>query len=367
MSDEVYMQQALAQAKRGAGKVAPNPMVGAVIVKDGRIIAEGYHERYGELHAERNALRNCSESPQGATMYVTLEPCCHYGKTPPCTEAIIEQGIARVVVGAMDCNPLVAGKGVAILKEHGIEVVTGVLTAECEELNRSFFHYMRTGRPFVTMKYAMTMDGKIATRTGESQWITGEKARCRVHEDRNEMMAIMVGVGTVISDDPMLTCRIEGGCNPIRIICDTRLTTPLASQVIQTADKIPTIIATSCTNQERQKPYLDMHCQIITVDCMEEHLNLNTLMECLGQQKIQSILLEGGGTLNWSALHSGIVDRIQAYIAPKIFGGAKAKSPVEGIGVETPNQAVAIQNKRITMVGEDILVEGEVVRCSQES
>lgn len=367
MTDEEYMRHALALAKKGAGYVAPNPMVGAVIVKDGRVIGEGYHERYGELHAERNALRNCSESPKEATMYVTLEPCCHYGKTPPCTEAIIEQGIKRVVVGAMDCNPLVAGKGVKILQEHGIEVVTGVLTGECEKQNRSFFHYMRTGRPLVTMKYAMTMDGKIATRTGASQWITGEKARHRVHEDRNEMMAIMVGVGTILTDDPMLTCRIDGGNNPIRIICDTNLSTPLDAQVVRTAESIPTIIATSCTKIERQSPYLDMHCQIIEVDCVDGHLDLNALMERLGKQKIQSILLEGGGTLNWSALQSGIVNRIQAYIAPKLFGGMEAQSPVQGLGVETPDQAYTISNQSVSMIGEDILIEGEVVKCLQES
>jgi len=215
-------------------------MVGAVLVKDGEIIGQGWHTRCGELHAEREALKACTQSPAGATLYVTLEPCCHQGRQPPCTQAILDAGIARVVVGSDDPNPLVAGEGLNILREHGIEVEIGVCKEACDALNQVFFHFITTRRPYMVLKYAMTMDGKIATRTGASQWVTGEAARRRVHEDRHRYRAIMAGVGTVLADDPLLTCRMEGGRNPIRVICDTQLRTPLESQIVRTAGEVPT-------------------------------------------------------------------------------------------------------------------------------
>lgn len=263
-----YMRYALELAKKGAGAVNPNPMVGAVLVKDGRIIGEGYHKKYGGLHAERNAFADCKrrgENPKGAQLYVTLEPCCHYGKTPPCTEAIIENEVAEVYVGSRDPNPLVDGGGISVLRAHGIAVETGLLREECDALNEVFFHYIKEKRPFVMMKYAMTLDGKIATYTGASKWITGEAARRRVHEDRNCCAAIMAGVGTVVKDNPMLTCRLEQGHNPIRIICDTQLRTPLTANVVQTAKEVPTILATCCMDMERQKPYQEAGCEILTV------------------------------------------------------------------------------------------------------
>ncbi len=219
--DEYYMRRAIALAKKGEGWCHPNPMVGAVIVKEGRIIGEGYHARRGELHAERNAIKSLTESAAGAAIYVTLEPCCHYGRTPPCTEAILEQGITRVVIGSRDPNPKVAGKGAAILREAGLTVEEDFLKEECDALNPVFFHYITTKTPYVVMKYAMTMDGKIAAKTGDSKWITGEAARERVQEMRHACMGIMAGIGTVLADDPLLTCRIPGGRNPVRIICDS--------------------------------------------------------------------------------------------------------------------------------------------------
>ncbi|MGI6013412.1 MAG: bifunctional diaminohydroxyphosphoribosylaminopyrimidine deaminase/5-amino-6-(5-phosphoribosylamino)uracil reductase RibD [Oscillospiraceae bacterium] len=366
MTDMDYMRQALHLAEKGCGFVAPNPMVGAVIVKDGVCIGQGWHARYGELHAERNALANCKGSPKGATMYVTLEPCCHYGKTPPCTDAIIENGISKVVIGSSDPNPLVAGKGVRILREHGIEVAEGVLKAECDALNRVFFHYIRTKLPYVVMKYAMTMDGKIATRTGASKWITGEAARKRVHADRHRYSAIMVGVGTVLADDPLLTCRVPEGKNPVRIVCDTHLRTPLTAQIVTTAATVKTIFATACLDSAKQRPYLDAGCEIIPVSERNGHLDLMQLMQRLGEDGIDSILLEGGGTLNWSALESGIVNRVQAYLAPKLFGGTGAPSPIGGMGVQTPANAVRLCRPVITQIGEDILIESEVQpACSQ--
>lgn len=368
MNDKDYMRLALQLAKKGCGWTSPNPMVGAVVVKEGRIIGQGWHQKYGQAHAERNALAFCTEDPQGATLYVTLEPCCHYGKQPPCVDAILGAGIHRVVVGSADPNPLVAGKGIAILRAHGIDVTENVLQEECDALNKVFFHYITTKRPFVSMKYAMTMDGKIATYTGASKWITGEIARNHVQRKRHRFRGIMVGVGTILADDPLLTCRIEGGRDPVRIICDTHLRTPLQSQVVMTAKQVPTILATCCGDPEKQAAYQQAGCRILFLEEHCGHVNLLQLMEQLGQEQIDSILLEGGGTLNWSALESGIVQQVQAYIAPKLFGGRDAKTPIEGAGVSFPDAAFQLKNSRLERLGEDLLIESEVeYPCLPES
>ena len=366
MTDTEYMSLAVELAKKGCGWVNPNPMVGAVIVKDGQIIGQGYHEKYGALHAERNALASCESSPAGATIYVTLEPCCHYGKTPPCTDAILESGIRRVVIGSRDPNPQVSGNGIAILRSHGIEVTENRLKDECDALNQSFFHYIQKGTPYVVMKYAMTLDGKIATHQGKSQWITGEAARRRVHEDRHRYSAIMVGVGTVLADDPLLTCRMENSRNPLRIICDTSLRTPLQARLITSTAIAGTLLATAVTDREKHRPYLEAGCDIAVIPEKDGRIDLNCLMRVLGERKIDSVLLEGGGTLNWSALQSGIVNRVQAYIAPKLFGGS-AKTPVAGPGVDFPQEAFRLGKPTITQLGEDILWESEVLACSQGS
>lgn len=360
MKDQDYMRLALKEALKGAGWTNPNPLVGAVIVKDGRIIGKGYHRRYGELHAERNAIADCKESMEGAAMYVTLEPCCHYGRTPPCTEAIIEQGISRVVIGSGDPNPLVAGKGIKVLKEHGIQVDTGVLKEECDDVNQVFFHFIKTGLPYVVMKYAMTADGKIATYTGASRWITGEEARLQVQKARHRYAGIMVGVNTVLTDDPMLNCRLPEGNSPVRIICDTSLRTPLTANVVKTAKEIPTILATACDEEEKRSRYLEHGCEILSVPKKEGHIDLGELMKKLGERKVDSVLLDGGATLNYSALKAGIVNKVQTYLAPKIFGGTTAKSPVGGTGIELPEQAFLLKKGRITEIGDDILIEWEV-------
>jgi diaminohydroxyphosphoribosylaminopyrimidine deaminase/5-amino-6-(5-phosphoribosylamino)uracil reductase len=366
MNDIEYMRIAIRLAMYGYGWVNPNPMVGAVIVKDDKIIGQGYHKKYGELHAERNALADCQTSTTGATLYVTLEPCCYYGKTPPCTEAIIESGISRVVVGSSDPNPLVSGKGIDILRSHGIEVIENIAKEECDKLNEVFFHYIQYRTPYVVMKYAMTMDGKIATSTGKSQWITGIMARQHVQENRHRYSAIMVGVGTIIADDPMLTCRLENSRNPLRIICDTSLRTPLQSKVVTTTDIAPTIIATSITDTNRHKLYMDAGCEIMVLPKKENKVDLYCLMQRLGEKQIGSLLLEGGGKLNWSALQSGIISKVQAYIAPKLFGGV-GNTPVAGLGVDHPDGAFKLSKPIITQFGEDILLESEVIRCLQES
>ena len=367
MNDEYYMRRALELAGRGRGYTNPNPMVGAVIVKGGRIIGEGWHEKYGQLHAERNALKNCTEDPAGTTIYVTLEPCCHHGKTPPCTDAIIESGISKVVVGMLDVNPIVAGNGVRILEEHGIEVVTGVLEDECRALNKIFIKFMTEKLPYVVMKYAMTSDGKIATVTGESKWITGEASRKNVHRTRHALMGIMVGVGTVLADDPMLDCRLpEGGKNPIRIICDGNLRTPLDSRVVTTASDIPTLIATVSTDESLIKEYESKDCSVIRTASDNGRVDLKDLMRILGENGIDSILLEGGAQLNYSAIKAGIVDEVHTYIAPKIFGG-NAKTPVGGEGIGSIEDAVILNPVKITKIGDDILVESEVRhRCLRE-
>lgn len=372
MPEEKYMRRAIELAKKGSDHVNPNPLVGAVIVRDGEIIGEGYHECYGQLHAERNAIANAKKrgnSLEGSTIYVTLEPCCHYGKTPPCTEAIIEEKIARVVVGSDDPNPLVSGKGFQMLREKGIEVIPHFLKEECDAMNHVFFHYIRTGTPYVAMKYAMTMDGKIACYTGDSKWVTGEESRAHVQTLRNHYKGIMAGIGTVLADDPMLNCRIEGGRDPIRIIADSHLRIPMDSQLVRTAGQQPLIVA--ClpdADEEKAAQLQEKGVEVLripgvtTADITEEQkevISLPVLMKELGARKIDGILLEGGGQLNESALQAGIVDRIYCYIAPKIFGGAQAKTPVEGQGLT--RAADAWQFNRIGMqeFGQDILLEYE--------
>ena len=360
MNDRDYMRLALKLAEKGCGWTAPHPMAGAVIVKNGRIIGQGFQERRGQPHAEQNALASCTEDPAGADLYVTLEPCCHSGKQPSCVDAILDAGIRRVAVGSADPNPLVSGKGVQILREYGVEVVENCLKDECDRLNELCFHYIRTKRPFVIIKYAMTMDGKIAAYTGASKWITGEAARNAVQMQRHRCTAIMVGVGTILADDPLLTCRVPDSKNPVRIICDTRLRTPLSVQAVMTAGQTPTILATCCTDVQKQAAYEEKGCRILLVEEKNGHIDLEILMEKLGQEQIDSILLEGGGTLNWAALESGIAQKIQTYIAPKVFGGQTAKTPVEGTGVPSPSNAFHLKNSTITRLGDDFLIESEV-------
>ena len=362
---EEYMRRALELARKGEGHTSPNPMVGCVVVKDGRIISEGYHEKYGEFHAERNALTRCTEDTTGADLYVTLEPCCHQGKTPPCTDIIIEKKIARVFVGSMDSNPLVAGKGVQILREHGIYVETGILEEECLKLNEVFYHYITTKTPFVVMKYAMTLDGKIACATGDSKWVTGEIARTQVHRMRGRYRGIMVGIGTVLADDPMLNCRVEGGVDPVRIICDSNLHIPLESQIVKTASEIETIVACSQESleaerkQEKIRKLKEAGIQLIGTEGAHG-VNLVELMKKLGEQNIDSILLEGGGTLNASALEDGIVNKVYAYIAGKLIGGMDARSPVEGMGIDRVADAITLTDMEIERLGDDFCIVGYV-------
>ena len=362
------MRRAIELAKKGCGYTNPNPLVGAVIVKDQRIIGEGYHEKIGGLHAERNALKNCIEDPEGAEIYVTLEPCCHYGKTPPCTEALIEAGIKKVYVGNLDPNPKVAGGGIKILNDHGIETETGILEEECRQLNDIFFHYIQNDIPYIALKYAMTLDGKIATATGESKWITGESARKKVQELRHQYMGIMAGIGTVLADDPMLNVRIPGLKSPVRIICDSGLRIPMDSKIVKTAKEYRTIVAYAgehsgegCKEAEEKEEQLHTAgVETVSVPDADGRVDLRKLMEYLGKQGIDSVLLEGGGTLNDAALSAGIVNEICAFIAPKIFGGAGAKTPVSGIGVAHPAEAVKLTLRQMETIGDDLMLRYSV-------
>lgn len=360
MTDFDYMRRAIRLAARGEGWVNPNPMVGAVIVRDGRIIGEGYHARCGQLHAERNAIAALTEPAEGATLYVTLEPCCHYGKTPPCTEAILEQKIAKVVIGSRDPNPRVAGKGAEILRKAGVEVVEDFLREECDRLNPVFFHYITTKTPYVVMKYAMTADGKIATRTGASKWITGEAARESVQLMRHRYMGIMAGIGTVLADDPMLNVRIEGKKSPVRIICDSFLRIPLESNICRTAGQYRTIIACAAENPEKIRQLGSLGAEVAVLPDSQGRVDLNRLMEYLGGQGIDSVLLEGGGMLNEGALRAGIVKEIKVFIAPKVFGGAAAKTPVTGEGAAVPDQAVRLYLRGMEQIGGDLMLDYKV-------
>lgn len=358
-----YMKRALELAKKGIGYTNPNPLVGAVIVKEGRIIGEGYHKVYGDNHAEINAFLNATEDVKGATMYVTLEPCSHYGKTPPCAKAIVDKGIKKVVIGLKDPNTLVAGKGIKILQEAGIEVTVGVLEDEVRKLNEIFLKYITTKLPFVIMKTAMTLDGKIATCKNESKWITGELSRKYVHTLRHRMSGLMVGIGTILVDNPCLTTRLgdSKGCDPTRIIVDSNARIPLDARVLNLESEAKTIIAvTEKANKEKIRILKEKGAEVIITPCKKERVDLTFLMKELAARKIDSILLEGGSQLNYSALEEGIVDKVNVFIAPKIIGGNTAKTPVGGLGIAHIKDAIALHNVNVQLFGKDIMIEGYI-------
>ena len=381
MNDEKYMLRAIELAKKGEGRTNPNPLVGAVIVNGGKIIGEGYHHVYGDLHAEREALKNCrerGENPAGSVIYVTLEPCCHFGKQPPCTQALVEAKISRVVVGSRDPNPLVHGKGNAFLREHGIQVDEDFLRSECDALNPIFFYYISTKMPFVALKYAMTLDGKIATKSGESKWISNEESRAFVHRLRNKYSGILVGIGTVLADNPMLNCRLTNergdfvGRNPVRIICDSDLRISLESAIVKSAGEIPTIVAcvVKSRSEQDEKKFIQKKemlgkagVEVISFACQKDssHPDLRELMKILGEKKIDSVLVEGGGEIHYSALKSGIVSKIYAFVAPKIFGGS-GKSPVGGEGISLPSEAFNFRLEKTSRFSDDLLLEYQKVQ-----
>lgn len=363
LMDLQYMRRAMELAKKGEGFVNPNPLVGAVIVKNNKIIGEGYHEIFGGNHAEVNAFINATEDVTGATMYVTLEPCSHYGKTPPCANKIIEKGIKKVVIAHKDPNPQVAGRGIALLKENGVDVVTGILEEESEKQNEVFFKYITKNIPFCLLKTAMTLDGKIASWSGNSKWITSEVSRNFVHQLRNRYSAIMVGIGTVIEDNPSLTTRLGDiqGRDPVRIIVDTKARIPLEAKVLNLTSNARTIVATTeLASNEKIRKLEDMGVEVIITPLKNHQVDLKFLMKKLGEEKIDSVLIEGGSELNYSALEGGIVDKVNVFIAPKIIGGREAKTPVGGIGLEFMKDAIKLKELKIHRFEEDIMIEGYI-------
>ena len=368
------MLRAIELAARGKGFTNPNPLVGAVIVKDGKIIAEGWHHKIGGLHAERDALRAAAEDGldvRGGTIFVTLEPCCHQGRQPPCTDAIIASGIKKVFVGSRDPNSLVNGKGVAILRNAGIEVVQDFMKSECDKLNPIFFHYIKSKIPYVILKYAMTMDGETATSIGESKWITSESARKNVHRTRSNVMAVMTGIGTVLKDNPSLNVRLEGEFRqPTRVVLDSSLRIPLESNLVQTAKEIPLVIFCGKNlgqNVDSKKAELEKFgVKIEETESAKNGLSIFAVLKRLGEMGIDSVLVESGGRLSASLLfeEQNLVQEVHVYVAPKIFGndGEKIHSPVRGLGVDFPSDAKIFSRPSVEFFGDDVLL-----RFSSES
>ena len=354
LNDEYYMRLALRLAKKGAGRVSPNPMVGAVVVDpSGNVVSTGYHPKFGELHAERIALEKLEYNAHGSTLYVNLEPCCHYGKTPPCTEAIIKSGIKRVVIGVLDPNPKVAGKGVEILKKHGIEVKVGVLEEECRWLNRGFFKWVAKGIPYVVLKWAQTIDGKIATVTGDSKWISSEKALDYAHRLRAESDAVLVGKTTVFRDDPMLTVRRVKGISPTRVVLDSKLDLPIQRKIFDVPPK--TVVFTVSDNCEKIETLRRKGVEVITVSRDEKgKVNLTDVLKKLGEMGITKLLVEGGALVHGTFIKKGLVDEFQIIISPKIFGSGV--NCVCGIEAQMVSEAYVLKFIKVKKLGEDVLI-----------
>ncbi|QNB47342.1 bifunctional diaminohydroxyphosphoribosylaminopyrimidine deaminase/5-amino-6-(5-phosphoribosylamino)uracil reductase RibD [Thermanaerosceptrum fracticalcis] len=357
--DVGYMKMALELARKAQGRTSPNPMVGAVVVKDGNIVGTGYHQKAGTPHAEVHALNEAGERAYGADLYVTLEPCNHLGRTPPCTEAIIRAGIKRVFVALRDPNPLVSGKGIARLKAHGIEVQEGLLEDEARKVNEVFLKYIRTKLPFVALKTATSLDGKIATERGESRWITGQEARLRGHWLRNIYDAILVGIGTVMADDPSLTCRLpdQEGRDPIRIIVDSKLSIDEGARVLNLHSPAPTIIATTAQATAEKISRIEKNAPVLVVNEGKE-VHLPSLLKMLGDMEITSVLVEGGGRLNGSFLRENLVDKFYCFLAPKIIGGTKAPGSFGGEGISSLRDVTELIDVVVEHLGTDLLVTG---------
>ena len=364
--DERYMLLALRLARKGLGRTSPNPMVGAVVVKGNAIVGRGYHHRAGEPHAEILALRQAGMKARGATLYLNLEPCDHFGRTPPCTRGIRKAGIARVVAGMEDPNPLVSGAGIRRLRKAGVRVDVGVLEKECRELNAPFCKYITRKTPFVTLKAAASLDGKVATRSGDSRWVSSEVSRNYVHRLRQAMDAVVVGIGTVLKDDPLLTVRLPGRRRPhhqLRVIVESRLRIPLHSQLVRTAGQYPTLVAATpaaSLSRRRRLATANVDIAIITKDA-RGHVNLRGLMKELARRGVVSLLLEGGSTLNASALKEGMVDRLLFFLAPKIIGGQRAPGVFGGDGILRIKDAEPLKITKVRRIGPDILIEASVM------
>jgi diaminohydroxyphosphoribosylaminopyrimidine deaminase/5-amino-6-(5-phosphoribosylamino)uracil reductase len=360
LTDERFMRRALRLARKGEGRVSPNPLVGAVIARDGRIIAEGYHRCCGENHAEINAIANAQESVAGATFYVTLEPCSHYGRTPPCIEALLACRPGRVLIGTTDPNPLVSGKGIAALRNHGIETSTGILEKECRELNEVFFKYIRTGIPFVTLKFAQTLDGRIATTEGHSRWISSPASLKLAHRLRRVHDAVLVGAQTVLKDDPELTCRLVHGRNPLRIVLDSHLRTSPEARIFTPTQGARTIVAVTCGAEKKRRRLFEAR----GVEVLEigkdgaGRVDLKELLTVLGKREISSLLIEGGAAVATSVLKDKLADRLIVVLAPKIVGtGINA---VGDLGIRRMDAALHFSFQRVIRRGDDLIIDARI-------
>lgn len=358
--DEKYMRLALRLARRGVGKVSPNPMVGAVIMKDGRVIGQGYHCYLGGKHAEVNAIESAVEDIAGTTMYVTLEPCCHHGKTPPCVEAVIKSRVGRVVIGTLDPFPQMRGRSLEILKENGIETMVGVLEEECRALNEVYLKYMSTGMPFVTVKFAETLDGRIATATGDSRWISCEESRKIAHRLRARHDAILAGIGNVLLDDPRLTTRLVKGRSATRVVLDSSLRIPLEAKVLAEQETARTLVAaTPPADQAKAEALKQMGIEVLTVPPdADGQVDLKELLKVLAQRQISSVLVEGGAEVITSFLRQGLADRLVVFIAPKIMG--RGIEAVGELGIKEVADALKLTFIKVYRSGEDMVIEARV-------
>lgn len=358
--DEQYMRMALRLAEKAKGRTSPNPMVGAVVVKGGKIISRGFHRRAGEPHAEAKALSKAGKASRGATLYVTLEPCSHTDKrTPPCTPLVMQNGVKRVVVAMIDPNPRVSGNGIQLLQKAGIAVVTGVLEAEARKMNEAFIKHITTGMPFVLLKIAQTLDGKIATASGESKWITGERAREEGQRLRNVHDAILVGINTVLTDDPALTTRIPNGRDPIRVVVDTHLRIPLHAKVLKQKSQARTIVVTVAgASKSKIKKLQAVGAEVITVKSAQGRVDLRDLMRTLGKMDIMSVLIEGGAEINASALKAGIVDKVVIFVAPLLMTGKDSLCSLGGVSPIKLSHAIKLTSVTSRFVGQDLMITG---------
>ncbi|RIK83285.1 MAG: bifunctional diaminohydroxyphosphoribosylaminopyrimidine deaminase/5-amino-6-(5-phosphoribosylamino)uracil reductase RibD [Planctomycetota bacterium] len=362
-SDRLFMQRALQLAGLGQGAVEPNPMVGCVLVRDGQIVGEGYHQQYGGPHAEVHALAAAGEAARGATAYVSLEPCCHYGQTPPCTEALRAAGIARVVAAMRDPFPLVDGQGISDLKAAGIDVEFGLCEQEARDLNAPFIKLVTQSCPWFIAKWAMTLDGRVATRAGDSKWISSEASRAIVHQLRGRVDAIMIGRGTAIADDPLLTARPPGARIPLRIVVDTHAQLPLESQLVRTANEFDTLVAVSIeADRAKCRALAEAGCEVFALAAGTPADRLWELVEELAGRQITNVLVEGGPTLLGSMFDAGLIDEVHAFIAPKLVGGLFAKPPIAGAGRALLDEAARLGNVEVQQVGEDVYIRGRTIR-----
>ncbi len=360
-----FMQLALDQARKGEGRTAPNPPVGAIIVKDGIIVGEGFHPQAGQPHAEIFALQQAASKARGAEIYVTLEPCSHHGKTPPCADALIAAGIKSVYIGTIDPNPLVAGRGVEKLKKGGIKVHCGILEPECKRLIAAFSHHILTGTPFTIYKSALTLDGNTATSTGDSQWVSGEKSRLAVHQLRDRVEAIMVGINTVLSDDPLLNTRLPegGGRDPLRVVVDSQLRLPVDCRMLKQQSTAKTLVATISTDQDRISNLQAAGAEVVTFPAIDGRVSLAALWQELGRRKVQKLLLEGGAGLAGAALAAGLINRLMLFVAPKLLGGSSPFGLFPGSGCSRMSEAINLVDISYKPSGEDLLIIGDIPLC----